>query len=218
MHNYSTPKYKFLPWFGCNMADQEADEQAHKRIRLEDDDIVYIDLGDDDGEPFPVQSRPPRRIRRTKDTNDVNKEFHGGSSSSKVIPSTSGTPPSTKPKIGYGTGDGKKVSQIQKLQAAARMETNNKTSQKDILLRKGKKIKGCTWVDRNLPSNLDELFVHKKKVEEVTSWMKATMSSNRAVRSVLIIIIVYFTHFSELYFCSAFSRSLIILYRVKYAL
>lgn len=200
------------------MADQEADEQAHKRIRLEDDDIVYIDLGDDDGEPFPVQSRPPRRIRRTKDTNDVNKEFHGGSSSSKVIPSTSGTPPSTKPKIGYGTGDGKKVSQIQKLQAAARMETNNKTSQKDILLRKGKKIKGCTWVDRNLPSNLDELFVHKKKVEEVTSWMKATMSSNRAVRSVLIIIIVYFTHFSELYFCSAFSRSLIILYRVKYAL
>ena len=38
------------------------------------------------------------------------------------------------------------------------------------------------WVERNFPSDVDELFVHKKKVDEVRQWM--TTAVNRRTASI----------------------------------
>jgi len=40
---------------------------------------------------------------------------------------------------------------------------------------KAVKFQASSWVERNYPSTLEDLFAHKKKVEEVQSWLKEAL-------------------------------------------
>lgn len=72
------------------------------------------------------------------------------------------------------------MSGYQRLQAMAKADAKNKST-------KSNKIGGglappshknvMPWVDKHIPKSLDELFVHKKKVEEMMNWLNKVIKS-----------------------------------------
>lgn len=60
---------------------------------------------------------------------------------------------------------------------------NRNTSPRQVLAAKS----GVPWVEKHLPKSMDELFVHKKKVEEVTFWINRVFTSRDIKRVSLII-------------------------------
>jgi hypothetical protein len=79
------------------------------------------------------------------------------------------------------------LGQIKKLQAAAKLAPAVAASKgKDLATMASTKAKvikfqGTSWVERNYPTSTDELFVHKKKVEEVQAWLKGALGIEKNI-------------------------------------
>lgn len=76
----------------------------------------------------------------------------------------------TKGGLGGGrTNSANGLDQVKRLQVATKQDSKNKDLARQV---KAIKFQGTSWVERNYPEKTDDLFVNKKKIEEVQSWLK----------------------------------------------
>lgn len=143
------------------------------------EEVEVVNLKEEDSPPQDKIKLISNREGDRKHLARINKDPKG-SSGGQLTPLSSKikscTPPPTMGSLKPTTHlwSSGKPSQIQKLQAAAKLESTRKAETSRKL--KAQRIKGYSWVDRNFPTSTEEIFVHKKKVEEVVTWLKDTMN------------------------------------------
>lgn len=67
---------------------------------------------------------------------------------------------------------------LRRLEAMAKADVRNRNilSPRQTVVSKN----GNPWVEKHLPKSLEDLFVHKKKVEEMLTWMSRVLTPSRS--------------------------------------
>ncbi|ODM95581.1 Cell cycle checkpoint protein RAD17 [Orchesella cincta] len=82
-----------------------------------------------------------------------------------------------------------KLTGFRRLEALAKAEVKNRAQEQGQSNAGAVASKNFTpWVEKHLPRSVDDLFVHKKKVEEVTNWMSSFLQSPTASKQKICVV------------------------------